>query len=52
MCRLIPNVSRLDLNLRFRVCRATAMSDSKINQLSHREANSSLDPSGQLPPTG
>ena len=52
MCRLIPNVSHLDLNLRFRVCRATAMSDSEINQLSHREANSSLDPSGQPPPTG
>ncbi|HEY9832105.1 MAG TPA: hypothetical protein V6D26_16090 [Stenomitos sp.] len=28
------------------------MSDSEINQLSHREANSSPDPSGQPPPTG
>lgn len=34
------------------MCRATAMSDSEINQLSHREANSSPDPSGQPPPSG
>jgi len=34
------------------VCRATAMSDSEINQLSHREIDSSPDPSGQPPPTG
>ena len=52
MCRLIPNVFYLDLNLRFRVCRATAMSNSEINQLSHREANLSPDPSGQPPPIG
>lgn len=34
------------------MCRATAMSDSEINQLSHREANSSPDPSGQPPSRG